>query len=1272
MTEPEAHPQGEIWQEVTEPRYAAISATGDSIITITNYYGGQLPTESTPSLGRTGLVSDDECPCPYRELYPFDQNDAALFFGREAATERLRQALRRRNVLPLLGASGSGKSSLVFAGLVPLLHKEGHWCYSYFRPRESPFMELARALLPLYAPSLNETERLGQTEQLAAKLRKKEILLSNVLAEIRHKAPHDQLLLIGDQFEELYYPTLMQEERQAFLDVLFQAFAHDGLGGRKGANASAGSVRLLLTMRADFLGNALAHRSFAALFQQEGEGKDDVKLGPMSEVELREAIEKPAAAQGVAFESGLVERILIELATEPGHLPLLEFALTKLWSRRKGALITHEAYTEIGGVKGALAQHADGCLADLEPSQQVEARRVFLQLVRPGEGTEDTRRLATRQELGEDRWPLVCLLADDRLVVTSRNAVGDDTVEVVHEALIRHWGKMRGWLASDRDFRSWQERLRGSLAQWQANDHEEGGLLRGAALAVARAQLQERQEDLGNIEQDFIAASAAAEDEARRRERRRQRLLFSGLAGGLVLVTVALMLAWGQLVRAQRQRGEALAASAKLNAPKRPADALFEALAAAGLTRFGHIQAATLSLPARVSEALTEGWGYNRETNRLLGHTARVYSAAFSTEGSRIVSTGEDGTLRVWDAKSGKPIGKPLELPSDYQDEPIELRSVAFSRDGSRIVASGRYGFVCLWDVRSGKQIKILQGHKGFVKSVSFSPDGQRILSSAGDGTIRVWDAKSGKSIGKPLRGHQGDVLSAAFSSDGSRIVSAGDDLTVRVWDAKTGKALIDPFRGHQDVVRSVAFSPDGGRIVSGGNDGSVRIWDVSSGKGIGEPLRGHDGWVNSVAFSPDGELIMSAGGDGTVRLWNAMNKEMIGSPLRGHQADVYSASFSKDGRKIVSAGEDKTVRIWDVNINYTISEPLGGHLGQVNSVAVSTDGSRIVSAGEDGTVRLWDAKSGKPIGLPLRGNRRPLWSVAISTDGKRIVSGGDDLTVQLWDAKSGRRISEPLRGHKRGLGSVAFSSNGDRIVSSGNDGEVRVWDAKSGKVIGIIGKQQDDFLLPMYVAWVKSAVFSPDGSLIATAGEDGLKLWKARSGKEFGAEIFFLGHHYGRVLSVAFSPNGRRIASAGGDDETVRVWDVEDVDSGGSGMQLGEPLRGHHKGVWSVAFSPNGSLITSGGEDGTVRVWNSKTGKQIGQPLRGHEGWVRSVTFTPDGARIVSSGQDGTIRIWDPGLTDPIRLACSFLRHHQSLETPSNDVEIEAQRTCRRWGWNK
>ncbi|MFM7513331.1 MAG: hypothetical protein ACKO3F_08195 [Cyanobium sp.] len=639
-----AEPQEGIHQEISEVTVAATSATGNATIHISNYYYREQPqTDSTPA-----AQPNAELPCPYRGLFHFGPNDAELFFGRDAVVESLLQAIQTRAFLPLLGASGSGKTSVVLAGLVPRLQREGHWRFSHFRPGSDPFHALALALVPLYAPELNATARMAQARQLAGFLRSGAVPLADVLAQVRQNDPGERVLVIADQFEELYTQGTDDSVQRAFLDALLAGFS-------EAANQTRGlagdCARLVLTMRADFLGNALSYRPFADLLQQ-----GDFKLGPMNAAELREVMEKPA--RGVAFESGLVERILEEVKAEPGTLPLLEFALTELWDRREGQTLTHGAYTAIGGVEGALARHADASYAALTPAEQQVARRVFLQLVRPGEGTEDTRRRASRQELGAVSWELVKRLADARLVVTNRvEDAAVETVEVVHEALIRHWGELRGWMVSDRKFRTWQERLRSDLSRWESSRRDEGLLLRSLALAEGQENLNKREGELSPAEREFIVASAAAIERAGRQERRRRRMLFSGLAGGLAVLSVALLLAWGQLVRAQRQRGEALAVTAKLTATDRPADALLEALAAAGFSRYGQPRPAESLLPAAATEALLDGAARSREQLRLRGHQGWVRSAAYSADGSRIVSAGEDGTVRQWLPAWSDPIG---------------------------------------------------------------------------------------------------------------------------------------------------------------------------------------------------------------------------------------------------------------------------------------------------------------------------------------------------------------------------------------------------------------------------------------------------------------------------------------------------------------------------------------------------------------------------------------------------------------------------------------
>lgn len=455
-------------------------------------------------LEQDGIVETDSIPtCPYRGLLAFQEKHAEFFFGRDAfindvvedgavVRQGLVQAVKTKPLVAVVGASGSGKSSLVFAGLIPRLRKLDNWLIDSFRPKHQPFDELAAALVRQLEPELGETARLQPAAELAAALRQRKVTLQQVVARIEDRRSRS-LLLIADQFEELY--TLSSEgERLPFLDFLLA-----GIG-------SIPELKWVLTLRADFCGQAYAYRPFADALHGA-----DVKLGPMNLEELQAAIVQPAQKMGVQIEDGLVDRILDDVGQEPGNLPLLEFALTELWKKQRRRQLTHQAYTEIGEVTKALANHAETVYQGLSEENQKRAQRIFLQLVRPGEGTEDTRRVATRAEVGVENWDLVTVLAGDktRLVVTGRN---EETVEVVHEALLREWKLLRRWMESDRAFRLWQEGLRFVQRQWQRSGKDEGALLEGVLLSEAEAWLSKRQPDLSGEEEEFIRLSLEVRD----------------------------------------------------------------------------------------------------------------------------------------------------------------------------------------------------------------------------------------------------------------------------------------------------------------------------------------------------------------------------------------------------------------------------------------------------------------------------------------------------------------------------------------------------------------------------------------------------------------------------------------------------------------------------------------------------------------------------------------------------------------------------------------
>ena len=494
-----------------------VGVQGDrATITITNYYYRDTKAVTVES---TEIAGDENLPCPYRGLFHFGPDDAEFFFGREVFVEELFEATHNHNFIPVLGASGSGKSSVVLAGLVPKLQQAGHRLFTHFRPGSDPIQALAESLVPLYT-SGNDTVQIAQARALGRYFHDDKVILRDIFSHIERRHPNHRLLLIADQFEEIYTLCPDQKIRHRFLDILLAGFP---------SNSNNTNV-LVATMRADFLGNALSYSKFGDVLRNA-----DIKIRSMNRSELSEVIVKPPEKLGVTFQDGLVKRILDDVEDEPGNLPLLEFALTELWKRRTGKQLTHAAYEEIGEVTGALARHADHNYRKLSAIEQEQMRRIFIQLVRPGEGTEDTRRLATKAELGDDKWSLVQKLAarDARLVVTSQNAANQETVEIVHEALIRNWGELRQWMDTDPSFRAWQERLRVAMYQWKHTQQDEGTLLPSAALVEAEEKLKEHREDLSAAELEFIQASAALRDREKKQAQRRRRLTVSGLAGGL-------------------------------------------------------------------------------------------------------------------------------------------------------------------------------------------------------------------------------------------------------------------------------------------------------------------------------------------------------------------------------------------------------------------------------------------------------------------------------------------------------------------------------------------------------------------------------------------------------------------------------------------------------------------------------------------------------------------------------------------------------------------
>ncbi|AVH73416.1 nSTAND1 domain-containing NTPase [Nostoc sp. 'Lobaria pulmonaria (5183) cyanobiont'] len=1140
--------------------------------------------------------------CPYQGLKAFEAEQKQFFFGRKQVVRKILGKLAQKPFVPIIGASGSGKSSVVQAGLIPELDNSVWQILPPIKPGFQPLQEL-RGVLKAFFPGAKKERLLWEliTQQ------------ANPLPVIlQHLTGADKFLLVVDQFEELFTVSVA-EEKQRFIELLTQV-----------VEMTDSRLAVVITMRSDFLEPCSHYPSLNKLIENQL-----VLIPRITGIDLKETITEPAKLQGHSVEERLVLNILEDVGKEPGYLPLMEFALTRLWEKRdqQKHQLTLEQYENFQGLTGALNLHAENVYLyeDYQQDSPTQERneqekgwikQIFLRLVRTGEGEKDTRQRQPKTELltiagnKQEKQKALSELLDEglvkgRLLVAGKGEQGKAWIDLAHEALIEGWERFAQWRQQDRDLRRLNDRLADALREWLNKGENEKYLMQGGLLAEVRENW-EKLEFLSSpqaknlyqcsdaYEQHQIATLEKALTELRLREK---------AARVENLLTVQPL---ESLVLAIQTIGE--------NQEKLPQQIL-----------------------APVQNSLNQVTNKARVSIPLHGHEDYVNSVAISADGQTIVSGGFDRTVRLWNHQ-GLPLAEPFRGHQDY------VSCATISANGQTIVSGDRDGTVRLWNRQGLSLAEPFRGHEGDVNSVAISTDGQMIVSGGDDGTVRLWNLQ-GLPLAEPLCGHKGDVRSVVISADGQTIVSGGFDRTVRLWN-RQGLSLAEPFRGHEGDVNSVAISTDGQTIVSGGDDGTVRLWNLQ-GLPLAEPLRGHKGEVISVAISADGQTIVSGGSDRTVRLWNHQGLPLA-EPLRGHERAINSVAISADGQTIVSGGFARTVRLWNRQ-GLPLAEPLRGHEGEVISIAISADGQTIVSGSDDGTVRLWN-RQGLPLTEPLRGHEDWVRSIAISTEGQTIVSGGDDGTVRLWN-RQGLPLTEPLRGHEGEVISVAISTDGQTIISGGRDGTVRLWNHQ-----GLPLAEQ----LRGHEGEVISVAISTEGQTIVSGGDNGtVRLWN-RQGLPLAEP--FRGHE-DYVWSVAISTDGQTIVS-GGDDGTVRLWNRQ-------GLLLAEPLRGHEGDVYSVAISTDGQTIVSGGDDGTVRLWN-RQGLPLAEPLRGHEYYVRSVAISADGQTIVSGGRDGTVRLWRGNWRAWLQVCCDRLRYHPIFTNPQTEEAIAACEVCRKYVWSK
>ncbi|MEG4628967.1 CHAT domain-containing protein [Microcoleus sp. AR_TQ3_B6] len=1130
----------------------------------------EISFDALSALGKEPPAYKAECPFPGLSSFAEEQYHK-FFFGRDELIRDLQKELAKDNFLAVIGTSGSGKSSVVLAGLIPKLKEQ--------------------------EPSLQSVRITPSNEPL----KQLEILLN---------VSQQHSILVVDQFEELFTLCEDKANRQEFIDKLFHL---------------AECQKVVITMRADFLGEC----TFYPPLRKRIETRQKL-VGPMEPAELITAMKMQADRGGLRFEAGLSHSILNDVQGEPGAMPLLQYALQELWKRRRGRWLCGEEYQAIGKVQQAIAKTADDFYNSLPAQKQEQIQNIFLRLTRldknaiQGEKRRDTRQRVELEDLVPsgsnlaETKKLVQQLAGEgvRLVVTSRNeTTGKEEVEVAHEALIRYWPTLQEWLSQNRNDLQLRENINQAAEDWHQHREQpdknsylihQGGRLEDAQVLLKHPKFVH----LNQEEAEYVLACLELRDRIRRQEKqRRYRLLFAAVSSAFVFAGFAIFAGY-QWRQAEFERIQALSTSSEAKLEVDPLEALIGSLQAVKEVKQLWLPQTTLT--NKVMGRLHKVTSEIREINRLEGYEGSVTDVSFSPDGKMLASAGVDGTVRLSDLH-----GKELIKFGVMSEE--RVRNIYFSPDGRLLATGGEDGTTKLWDLK-GKLIREFPKQKEGVFNITFSPNGKTIATGSGDGMVRLWswEGKLLKEFSTHNTSKNKKVWGISFSPDGKTIATGSGDRTAKLWDLN-GK-LLSEFKGHKDTVFSVSFSPNGQKLATASMDSTVKLWDLN-GKELRE-FSGHKDWVFSVTFSPDGQNLATGSKDGVVRLWDLNGK--ILKEFKGHNDSVRSVIFSPNGKLLASAGYDNTVRLWDLQYRPPLTE-FKGHKGEVWSVSFSPDGESLATAGADGTVRLWDYLSGEQL-EEFKGHKGTIWKVIFSANGKLLATSGQDGTARLWNLFGKQR--KEFKGHKGGVLSLSFSPDGKFLATSGNDGTARLWDlsgkqlrelkghkgavlsvsfSPDGKLLATAGADRIVRLWNLsgqkvrefraHSDWINSVIWSNDGQKLATASSDRtIRLWDLS-----GNQLNELKGHIGAVLKLRWSNDGKLLASAGA-DSTARLWDV-------AGQEVAV-FKSHQGEVKSVGFSLDGKLLATSGEDGTVKLWPVEGLDEL--MVRGCT-WVRDYLNNPD-----------------------------------------------------------
>ena len=1137
--------------------------------------------------------------CPYKGLAAYQPEDAVSFFGREALIDELVRRLQLDRVLVVGGPSGSGKSSLVRAGLIPALAAgalagSDTWRTALFTPGRDPLVELhyrVAATLPSEAPPIPVEDLLARPT------------LARHLGEAR--GAQTPLLLCIDQFEELF--TLATESQRSGFIAALSAMS----------DPADSKVRVVIAVRADFYA-ACAQVPWLA----ERITDNQMLVGPMTRSELRRAISEPARRAGLYVERNLIEAIIDETGDEAGSLPLIAHALVETWLRRQGNRLTLEGFREAGGVAGAISQTADATYQDkFGASERGAAKRLFLRLVAPGEGTPDTRRVLARAEIEHDAEPEIMQRVVERLTDARLLTVDDRTVQIAHEALLRTWPRLRGWIEESRDDLRMRQRIARAAAEWEATQRDPDLLYRGTPLLTAQEWLARNPDLVGEQEAIFLQASATATAEqkalAAERERRRRRGRRLGIAALTALAVSASAASVVAIVALQDARQNAeMAETARSVATARFAGAL--GAAAHGLVESDPLLALSLAAES-VARAGSAAPGFDARASMiaarqtlsgrgpfLLGSPIAVgdpLSIAMSPDGGLLAAGQRDGTIVLIDTVMRRPIGPSLQAHKGG------VQDLAFSPDGHGLVSAGDDGAVHFWTVADGLagEEKNLWQAPDVVWGVRFDPQGKTLAAASEDGTVRLWEVDAGAALRAPLIDRIGDFLSVAFAPDGGGLVAGNGEGDIFGWALPGATQLFKPIHGaHTSDVWNLAFSPRGDRFATASSDATSMVVEYPSGRVMGQAFAGAGG-INDVVFTPNGETLIGGGSDGALHLWDLSHDRLLTSTASGHSQPIIDVELSRDGKLVATLGRDLLIRLWTMGREYPLAQQRWVSGQAAKGLAISSDGRRLAVGDDAGVVHVWQLDSAREP-QRLTGHAYQVWAVAFSPDDRLLATGDRSGEVRLWDLASGM-LRWSIAAGQGSVWSLAFFDEGRRLATASDDG-VRLWTVESGAADGALAPTGGQ---------VTRAALSPDGTALAVAGTDGrVLLWDLVSGtlrREFNAES-------GVIWSVAFSPDGSRLATASS-EEVVTLWRVKD------GERLAT-MTGHSGGVTDLTFLADGVTLVAIDRKGNLHIWDTPTARRLAERQVGHQGASWRIAVHPDGERFATAGDDGQVRLWD------------------------------------------